>query len=103
MEDVRRILVAMATSSRTSGGAWQLREIPPPHHSLNNHGLNVANAITRRIQMIGCVVINTETMKAQYLNICDRIWEKGALRAKRDFLSLFNLPPFQASESLALL
>ena len=34
--------------------------------------------------------------------ICDRIWEKGALRAKRDFLSLFNLPPFQGSESLGL-
>ena len=34
--------------------------------------------------------------------LCDRIWEKGALRAKRDFLSLFNLPPFQGSESLGL-
>ena len=30
---------------------------------------------------------------------CDQIWEKGALRAKRDFLSLFNLSPFQGSES----
>ena len=35
-------------------------------------------------------------------HICDLIWEKGALRAKRDFLSLFNLPPFQSSESLGL-
>ena len=33
------------------------------------------------------------------LAICDRIWEKGALRTKHDFLQLFNLPPFQGSGS----
>ena len=34
--------------------------------------------------------------------ICDRIWKKGALHTKRVFLSLFNLSPFQGSESLGL-
>ena len=34
------------------------------------------------------------------VSICDRIWEKGALSAKSEFLSLFNLHvPFQSSES----
>ena len=30
---------------------------------------------------------------------CDRIWEKGPLRAKRDFLLFFKLSPFQGLKS----
>ena len=70
---------------RTSGGAWQLREIPPPHHSLNNHGVYVANAITRRIQRIGCcnkrqnhespifehIVLNEHTLEVALVNNAD--------------------------------
>ena len=34
---------------------------------------------------------------------CDRIWEKGALRAKRVFLPFFKLSPFQGLKSPRLL
>ena len=57
-------------------------------------------------------VINTSHVRGTVLranlscannnNNRDRIWEKGALRAKCNFLSLFNLPPLQGSESLGL-
>ena len=35
--------------------------------------------------------------------ICDRIWEKGPLHAKRDFLPFFKLSPFQGLKSPRLL
>ena len=34
---------------------------------------------------------------------CDRIWEKGPYRAKRDFLPFFKLPPFRGHRSPRLL
>ena len=39
----------------------------------------------------------------KYNNICDRIWEKGPYRAKRDFLPFFKLSPFQGLKSPRLL
>ena len=39
----------------------------------------------------------------QKVNICDRIWEKGALHAKRNFFAIFKLSPFQGLKSPRLL
>ena len=43
------------------------------------------------------------TLASFYIYICDRIWEKGPLRAKRDFLPFFKLSPFQGLKSPRLL
>ena len=51
-------------------------------------------------------VLHTLIQEAYYMcvisiwsNNCDRIWEKGPLRVKRDFLPFFKLLPFQGHKS----
>ena len=53
-------------------------------------------------QLTNVLAQQNESTNCSYHN-CDRIWEKGPLRAKRVFLPFFKLSPFQGLKSSRLL